>query len=548
MTITMKKIKLYITAIGLLICGSCGESFLDSKPYTQLTDVNFYRNPSEAYQALVGVYDGLQRMYSSGFGIVTTSEVLSDNAFGGGGKADGYGGQLLDEFDPLRSPVDRDILQDVWKDYYRGIYRCNVLLTKLDGVAWGDSEELKDQYAAETRFIRAVAYFDLVRLFGNVVLLTEPSIENLPQAHPDDVFKVIAEDLQFAVAHLPAVSYSAQAASDHGRVTKWAAEALLARVYLFYTGRYQKSDLAGVVTKQQALDGLEDLIAQSGHDLVDDFTTLWPAASVAAEVEYAGERNPENIFNIKYTYTSDWNGNVDGNHWLVMFGVRGGNYLPFGQGWGFGTVNPKLVSAYSDTDTRKAATIITVESELNGFNNSDQREFTGYYNKKYTPMSVEDLDDNGNPVVKSLAEKMGGVSFMISQFQDYVMIRYADVLLMAAELGSPNAQAYFDKVRERAYKENFSSIPVNMTNIMNERRLEFAYEGIRFFDLLRQGVDVAATTIGETTTVLNGGVSTTKTISSSKITLTEGLQQIPNSQITLSDNVLKQNEGWKYET
>ncbi len=533
----MKKIKLYIMVIGLLTFGSCGESFLDSQPYTQLSDINFYKTPEEAFSALAGVYDGLQRMYSQGFSMVTVSEVCSDNAFGGSGNADGFGAQLLDEFDLKRSPADVNILQGVWTDYYKGIYRCNVLLSHLDDVAWGHKEALKDQYAAEARFIRAIAYFDLVRLFGNVVVLTEPSTESLPQSSPEEVFKLVAEDLKFAIANLSDLNYTDQAATDHGRATKWAAQALLARAYLYYTGRYEKPDLAGVVTKQEVLNHLEDLISNSGHSLVQNYASLWPAASVSLGADYAGERNPENIFNIKFTYTSSWGGDLDGNHWLVMLGMRGDNYPPYGLGWGFGTVNPKLWSAYSDTDTRRAASIISVADEGIDFNNSDAREYTGYYIKKYTPMT----DADG----KSLAETAGGLSFMIGQYQDYVMIRYADVLLMAAELGSANAQTYFDEVRKRAYQGDFVSLPVNKTNIMNERRLEFAFEGIRYWDLLRQGVSVAASTIGETTNVLNGGVSATKTISASKIEATQGYAQIPNSQITLSNDVLQQNDGWK---
>lgn len=145
---------------------------------------------------------------------------------------------------------------------------------------------------------------------------------------------------------------------------------------------------------------------------------------------------------------------------------------------------------------------------------------------------------------KSLAEKMGGVSFMISQYQDYVSIRYSDVLLMAAELGAGGAQNYFDDVRKRALGASFVQIPVSQGNIMNERRLEFAGEGIRYWDLLRQGIDVAASAIAESVTLQNGGVNTIKTILASKITETKGLVQIPYSQITLSNNVLKQNAGW----
>ena len=145
---------------------------------------------------------------------------------------------------------------------------------------------------------------------------------------------------------------------------------------------------------------------------------------------------------------------------------------------------------------------------------------------------------------KSLAEKMGGASFMISQFQDYVSIRYADVLLMAAELGAAGAQNYFDDVRKRALGTSFVQIPVTQANIMNERKLEFAGEGIRYWDLLRQGVNVAASAIAESVTLQNGGVNTTKTILASKVIETKGLVQIPYTQITLSNNVLKQNAGW----
>jgi starch-binding outer membrane protein, SusD/RagB family len=139
---------------------------------------------------------------------------------------------------------------------------------------------------------------------------------------------------------------------------------------------------------------------------------------------------------------------------------------------------------------------------------------------------------------------MGGVNFMIGQFQDYISIRYADVLLMAAELGSPNAQTYFDNVRKRAYGTAFVTLPVTTENLLKERRLEFALEGIRYWDLLRQGVDKAAEIIAENATVLNGGVSAQKTITAAKIKETKGLAQIPFSEITLSNNVLKQNAGW----
>ncbi|MFT2009953.1 RagB/SusD family nutrient uptake outer membrane protein [Pontibacter sp. 13R65] len=530
----MKKIKILALSLGLLSLGACSDDFIDAEPITTLTETNFYRTPADADKALIGCYDGLQRVWSEGISFPVASEIFSDNCFGGTGNADGFGYQAIDEFDRLRSPSDRNLFEANWRDYYRAIYRCNMLLSKLDQIEWGNNEEQRNITESEARYLRAYLYFDMVRLWGNIPLLTAPSAENLPQSSPEEVYKVIAEDLKFAADNMPATSYTAQNPATRGRVTKWAAEALLGRVFLYYTGYYQKPDLAGVVSKQQALTYLEDVISNGGFGLVDDFAHLWPAASVK---NYAGEDNKETVFAIKYTYTSNYDGNTDGNHWMVMLGMREHSSFPYGNGWGGGTVNPKLWNAYSDNDTRKVASIISIADEkINFTNQSKQREYTGFYVKKYSPM----VDEEGN----SLAVNLGAANFMIGQFQDYVAIRYADVLLMAAELGSANAQAYFDTVRRRAYKDNFSAQAVSQAGLMNERRLEFAFEGIRYWDLLRQGVSTAANIIAETATVENGGTPVTKTIAASKIIETGGLQQIPYNQVTLSDNTLKQNTGW----
>lgn len=530
----MKKLKLYIPIIALLSLAACKKDFLDTEDVTNATEQNFYKTPDDAWKALVGTYDGLQRVWTSGISLPVATEVMSDNAFGGTGNSDGLGYQMMDEFDKLRSPSDQSMFVDNWSDYYTAIYRANMLLTHLDNVDWTGSESLRNVYESEAKFLRAYCYFDMVRLWGNIPLITIPTTDNVPQANPDSVYQLIAEDLKFAAANLPATSYGAQDPATYGRVTKWAAESLIGRVFLYYTGYYNKTDLAGAVSKSQALAYLEDVISNGGFGLVDKFANLWPAASID---NYAGEDNKETVFGIKYTYTSDYNGNADGNQWMVMYGIRVQSIYPYGMGWGGGTVNAKLWNAYDANDTRRGASIISIADEgLDFQNKKDQREYTGYYMKKYTPMA----DSAG----KSLAEKMGGVNFQIGQFQDYVSIRYADVLLMAAELGSANAQKYFDDVRERAFGANFVQKTVSQANIMNERRFEFAGEGIRYWDLLRQGVSVAASAIAESTTVQNGGVSTTKTILASKITETNGLSQIPYSQITLSNNVLKQNAGW----
>jgi len=524
----MKNKYLYIFCLSLLSLGSCS---LETEPLTQQTDTNFYKTTNDATAALVGCYDGLQvATGASGIGIPVMTEVMSDDCFGGTGASDGYNYAAIDEFDISRSPADVDLLNLNWIAYYKALYRCNVFLTKMDQIDWKGDTAKRNTYEAETKFIRAYIYFEMVRLWGSVPLLTAPSSENIPQATPDAIYKVIAEDLVFAANNLPSAAYSPD---ENGHATRWAAKSLLGRVFLFYTGYYGKTDLVGMVTKAQALGHLEDVIASSGHGLVDDFSTLWPAASVD---KYAGETNKEVVFSIKYTYTSDYNGNTDGNAWMVMFGMREFSSYPYAHGWGV-TVNSKLWKAYSDNDTRRGATVIGIKEENIAFDKiNSQREYTGYYNKKYSPM----IDENG----LELPIKMGSAFWDISQFQDYVAIRYADVLLMAAELGSGSAQTYFDQVRQRAYKASFVSLPVTKDNIMTERHLEFALEGIRYWDLLRQGISVASSTIAETTTLPSGGVPTTKTISAGNIQKTKGLTQIPNTQITLSNGVLKQNAGW----
>ncbi|MGX5690642.1 RagB/SusD family nutrient uptake outer membrane protein [Arcticibacter tournemirensis] len=530
----MKTYKIFILPLLIVFTTAC-KDFLDTESLTTANEENFYKTPDDAYKALVGCYDGLQKVWTDGVALPVASEVFSDNCFGGTGNSDGLGYQLMDEFDKLRSPSDLNLFNKNWQFYYEGIYRCNMLINKMDQIAWGTNATLRNTYESEARFLRAYMYFDMVRLWGNIPLLTTPSKDNIPQAAPDEVYKVIAEDLKFAADNLPATAYASQPVAQHGRVTKWAAEALLARVYLFYTGYYGKNDLVGVVSKTQALTYLEDIISNGGYALVEDFAKLWPASSPEG---YAGEDNKETIFAIKYTATSDYDGNLDGNFWMIMYGIRDQFSYPYGNGWGGATVNPKVWNAFGTGDTRKLASIISIKDEkITYTKQKGHREYTGYYIKKYSPM----VNEAGVPLPEAL---YGNKDFQRGQFQDYVSIRYSDVLLMATELGSTNAQTYFNEVRQRAYKDRYTPLVATPDNIQKERWLEFAFEGIRYWDLLRQGVDKAAAQIAETTTVLNGGVNVTKTISSAKIKETKGLQQIPYTQITLSDGVLKQNPGW----
>lgn len=546
----MKKTKIYIIALGILSVTlfSCADSFLDVEPMTTILDENFYKTEADAEMALIGCYDGYQRTGSNGnLAFYVVSEVLSDDCFGGAGNTDGRNYQALDRFDLSQSPSDNDLFNGTWADYYAGIFRCNTLLKKIDDIsAWkSDDEEaakaVQNRIEGETRFLRAIMYFDLVRLFEKVPLLTEPTKENIPQSEAVETYKLIVEDLKFAAANIPAAAYpKANAAKNDGRATSFAAKALLARVYMFYSGYYGKEDIG--ITKTEVLAGLEDVISSNEFDLVPEFKSLWPAASYLADAEnnvldktgYAGKGNSEVVFAQKFNNTQNYNGMVDGNRWLVMMGLRNTSASPYGKGWGACTVNPRTVQAFTEGDTRKTASIIDIEGEgiAEKFDLKDQREYTGYTVKKYTPTSNPDgTDDVG-----------GDKDFQISQDQDFIVMRYADVLLMAAELGSPKAAQYFNEVHVRAGLSPKTT--VTKEDILKERRFEFAFEGIRYWDLLRQGLNNAATAIAQTQAVLSGNAADQVVIKAENITKTRGFMQIPNTQITLSNNVLKQNSGW----
>jgi len=527
----MKNLKIYILALGALSLTACSDTFLDSEPITTITDVNFYKTPADANKALIGCYDGLQRL--DGVAMPILSEICSDNSFGGTGNGDGLGYQAIEEFDKSRSPLDKDLFNSNWITYYKAIYRCNMLLSKLDQIDWKGDTEARVNTEAEAKFLRAYLYFDMARIWGSIPLITVATAENVPQSTPEEVYKVIAQDLKFAADSMISAPYTVGwAAANDGRVTKWAAKSLLARVYMFYTGYYEKTDLAGVVTKTQALAGLEDVITGSGYELLTNYANLWSPASLK---DYAGEGNKETIFAIKYNYTSDYTGISDGNNWMVMMGFRNVTKYPYSKGWGACTIDPNLWAAFSANDTRKIASIISIVDENMTPDLADQREYTGYISKKYSPMS----NKAGN---KDTCEVLGAVNFQIGQYRDYVSIRYADVLLMAAELGSTNALTYLNAVRTRAGLTAETAVTKDI--ILTERRLEFSGEGIRYWDMLRQGINTAASILDETATVTNGGVSTTKIISGAKFKITKGMQQIPSTQISLSKNVLVQNPGW----
>lgn len=556
----MNQMKYKIVAGALCFAlgtSSCVDSFLDVSSKTESTTGTSYKNESDVWRALIGCYDGWRQTSSTGdIGFYKGSEVMSYECFGATGNGDGRGYQAVDRFDISQSPADLNMYEGDWENYYAAVYRCNELIAREEQVAWNETNSKRGIYMGECRTIRALLYFDMVRLWGNIPLFDEPVNENRPQTDPSEVYALIFDDLKYAMQNIPGDAYpKANATSNDGHITKYAAEALFARAYLFYTGYYGTEPASA--TKAEALAAVEDIISSNEYNLVSEFKNLWPAASAGiAEIgdmetllgTYAGDGNSETILALKFTSSQDYNGNNDGNRWQVMIGMRSLNAAPYGKGWGALTVNPAFVSEFGNGDTRRSASVIDLAGE--GITSSpdfqtsykDQREYTGYTIKKYSPLCFADGT--------SASKADGSGDFQTSNHQDYVIIRYADVLLMAAELGSSNAQSYFDQVRRRAYTSGttlsagYSQLTATKDHIMQERRLEFAFESINYWDLLRQGVEVAATKLALETSVYSGGNKDVVKIVADRVRATKGLSQIPYNQITLANGVLKQNAGW----
>lgn len=532
---------------------SCKDSFLDVESKTESTTGNFYKTETDAWRALVGCYDGWRQIASvPGVGIYIASTVMSDETYGATGNGDDRTYQVIDRFDINQSPAALNIYEQDWESYYAAVYRCNELIAHEEQIAWNESSKKHAVYMGECRAIRALLYFDMVRMWGNIPLKLAPTTDNDPQATPAEVYKAIFDDLNYAIENIPGEDHKdlyPSSAQGAGHITKYAAEAIKARAYLYYKGYYGQEPEGA--TAADALAGLEDIISNGGYKLVEGYKNLWPAASLVANTSalgwdtekstYAGDNNSEVVLAMNFTATQDYNGNNDSNRWLVMMGVRNMSLAPYHYGWGACTVCPSFLNNYTNGDTRYTASVIDIANE--GFSSldtysdaiADQREYTGYTVKKYTPLGFYDGS--------SANKEDGTAGFQETSINSWVLVRYADVLLMAAELGSSNAQSYLDQVRSRA---GLASVSATKENILKERTAEFAFEGIRYWDLLRSySIEEAANIIAASSgTTLSGGVSDEVAIKAQNIIDKKGLCQIPNNQITLSNGVLKQNTGW----
>jgi len=476
-----------------------------------------------------------------------TAELMSGDRLPGGGPDDAAA-LAIGQF----TTNQNDMYLNAWSQNYAGIFRSNMLLESFANITF-DNAEQANKVEGQVHFMRAYYFFDLAKQFGTAPLVLKTEKQNLPKAEVDELYAQIASDLKVAIEKMPSTAYSTD---DIGKPTKWAAEGYMARVFLFYTGVYGKESLplaeGGSISKQQVIDYVDDCIAHSGRVLVPDFRNLWPYSYSNVDYAYAKDNNlvwvgeeggnTEALFSIRFSSLGNWTYLSAYNQMDLFFGWRNQDQIPFGQGWGWGPVNPNIYDKWPDTDLRKKASIIDVEDATEGISGyewgaDNQRHETGYWQKKYVPVNIK--NSKGEPENLSVTLYKAPTDFMLNNTQEIVLLRLADVMLMGAELGSSKKQEYMDDVRFRA---NMPSVPATLENIKKERFYELAFEGLHYYDLLRWGD--AETEINKVTNIPVKNQNKAATYSTKFRPETKGFLPIPESQIQLSDGVLKQNEGW----
>ncbi|ARV14431.1 RagB/SusD family nutrient uptake outer membrane protein [Polaribacter sp. SA4-12] len=465
-----KKIKLgFIFMASLFILSACSDDYLNnSKIYAEDSE-SFFNSEADYYNALVAAYDPLQSTFIN----VLMGEIASNNTLCGGESAtDVPGYQQVD--DMTHSPINAQ-LQNLWSWMYGGVNRASYIIEFKDKTDFTG----KNVMLGEAYFLRAYYNFELVKWFGDIPIKPEGRFvlgdeKTLPRSPKADVYALIEADLKYAVANL---SYTAP---QTGRATKGAAEALLGKVYL-YQDKFT-----------EAASILESVINNGGYVLESDYNKIF---------EFAGENGTGSVFEVQYTDVEGAGFGClqcsEGNVAVGFQGVRGYQGTLFTSGFSFNVPTQEVVDEFEAGDNRKDVAILDINAwaASTGAEFTTGYEHTGYFNRKYIPR-VRSADAAGD--------------LNITNPNNYRAIRFADVLLMAAEANNrkstPNdtkAKTFLNRVRERAFgnaDNNITTTGSNLTSaIYKERRVELVGEGHQFFDLVRtgRGAQIAGFTTGK---------------------------------------------------
>lgn len=452
----MKKkfITSFIISTALLVVVSC-DDFVDADPpYKQDAD-NFFRSPEDYDKALTAAYDLLQTTFNN----LWIGEIASDNSIAGGESVTDSEG--LHQIDAMTHGGVNTELRRLWRWMYAGIARANYLFEFRDNIDFPEKERI----LAEAAFLRAFYYFELVKFFGDVPLiidrrLSQSQVSSQPRTPKDEVYAQIERDLKFAADVLEWTS------PVKGRVTRGAALALLGKAYL-YQDRFD-----------EAATVLDRVIQEGPYDLFPDVATMFRVIN---------EGNSEVVFDVQYVALEGGGYGclecLEGNAAVGFHGIRGYQGPVYADGNSYNLPTQNLVDAFEPGDPRLEASVLDIEAWKTAHPEVEYVEgaggHTGYYNNKYLKR----------------ADELGPPDNDLTSPVNYVAIRYADVLLMAAEAHNRKtapddgrARQYLNEVRDRVDMPTVNLSGSALTDaIYHERRVELAGEGHRFFDLVRTG-------------------------------------------------------------
>ena len=586
----MKTIYQFICAI-CVICGFCAcEDFLDTDNLTMKDTSNFPVNETDAFQMVNGIYSVMNRNLADPeedpFFIF---DIASDDRLGGGSQSN-IGAQGVDRL--MNAYVDW--MKPLWQQRYAGINRANNALETIDNVKEWSSPDKKNQLLCEIYFLRAWYYFNLAQVFNGVPLVLSTEPQNLPRSSADEVYAQIASDLKASIEAGPSTKYPD---FGIGRVSKWAAEGMMARVWLFYTGFYGKSELplveGGSISKSQVVSWLEDCIQNSGYGLVSDQRNLWPYTNpyTAKDYPYTNEpiivktaagtdsitgykikdginwetdENIESMFAIKMSNKPGWSADSQLRHNRIVefYNPRKTTEaaFPFSvQGYSNGPVCYKLWTDWAEDpdyagDYRRVGSICKRADEIPGYKGDPAKEVenTDLLAKKYIGCEAWNEDHSGRYLsygyyYGSENNRQTGLT------QSLVWLRFADVLLMHSELTDGktiyNGKSGLNAVRQRA---GLGDLPYSLTLLKKERRYELCFEALRWNDLRRWG-DVQEKVKNQVgNPILNQGIpgeyAFTNDFMERYRATGGGFFKIPECEVTLTEGVVEQNPGWDNNT
>ena len=643
----MKKYFIYSLAVlsAATLFTSCND-MLDTDPrVTELTAATFPGKPADVEALNAATYSIMNTLGGGDqSGILNNPfywwSLMSDDCYGSGGLQDNVAKSLHHFTTASANQYEQDFIL-----LYGGISRANNQIETIDNVEWTEAQKAqRDQLLGEGYFMRGFYTLLLTQMYGDVPLITSTVItdEMRQEVSAEEViYPQILSDFTSAKNLM-----KAERANGSGHADKFAAEAFIARAWMFWAGFYkgvpelangdatinlveQEGCSGGTLSKAEVVAGLRDIVSTGGYQLCPDFRSLWQysnsllydeskAGGGIVEIKDItdadgqvigkdtvrtghvykfildmdrkncfdqpgmGNGNMEEIFQIQFMNASNWNiggtynnPRMYSNYLSCFWGLRNGatndngrrdKTYPFNQGWGQGTPSCNIWDDWTDaeriggyTDMRKLGTLIDLDNELESYTyEKDDNEESGYAVKKYADVNL-DACAADNDSWWSQCEGYSSSSLDNKQqgdhFEDYYLMRYADVLLMLTEL-TGEAQ-WMNMVQARA---GVPQTPYSLTNVQNERRWEFALEGLRFNDMRRwSGKDghsensYAAKALQAQKgkqIVCYGQKSAKRSMEhmtcswSKRYADTKGFLPKPQAQITLMSGKMKQNPGW----